>query len=167
MALFLQDNKLIKLYSYLNIDIHSNGRGVMKKKLSVGLVTGLVLCGMIGIANANILTFDDITMSTNRDKFVDLGIQNSYGGLQWPNISSSNGDGTAYWAAVNNSDSQFSTVGAYSGTQSAWNFNDGTSMSIIFLQLQMCKVPISTFLTLVKTGEPILFNLLAMMPAII
>lgn len=108
----------------------------MKKVLIVFSAMVILVFGSIGIASAIVVNFDDIIMSSTfggtRDHFENLGIQNTYAGLQWPNNTSNFGDNVARWAVVGNSDSQFSTVGAYSGSQAGWNFNDGTSMSIIF-----------------------------------
>lgn len=101
-------------------------------KVALAVVVTILVFGSMTPASAVVVNFDDIALSGSRTRFTVLGINTTYAGLQWPNNTSSFGDGVAYWAGVNNSDSSFSGVGAYSGTQAAWNYNDGTTMNIIF-----------------------------------
>jgi hypothetical protein len=91
------------------------------------LVAFSMLVGSVTTAHAVVLTFEDITGFTGRANFPALGIQNTYQGFQWPTNGS-----FQHWAVVNNSDSQFSTVGAFSGSQALWNWSDGDDRDIIF-----------------------------------
>lgn len=105
----------------------------MMKKLISGSI-GLALLAVSGAANAAVIDFEDIAGFTNRATFASLGIEGSYKGYQWPTSSADwpSSGSEAPWAVVSNTDGQFSTVGAYSGTQAVWNWNDGSERSIIF-----------------------------------
>jgi hypothetical protein len=78
------------------------------------------------VAHSAVINFDDISGFTGRQSFPALGIENTYQGFQWPTVG-----GYQHWAVVNNTENQFSTVGAYSGTQAAWNYNGGPIRDII------------------------------------
>ena len=85
-------------------------------------------------AAAEIIDFDDVNLGgLSRANFPALGIDNSYRGYMWPsNNDSTFGEG--HWAAVDNTDGDFGTIGAYSGTQSAWNWNGPLHLDIVFDQ---------------------------------
>ena len=55
----------------------------MKKKFLVSLVTGLLVFGLIGMANATVLTFEDTIYAKNGSGPYDLSFGENYGGLNW------------------------------------------------------------------------------------
>ena len=57
----------------------------MKKKFLVGLATGLLVFGLIGMANATVLTFEDTVYATSGSGPYDLSFDEDYGGLDWSN----------------------------------------------------------------------------------
>ncbi len=107
------------------------------KKMVALLVAVLMMFGMAGNANANILTFDDIS-----GQEIDTGLKlvpNGYGNLNWDSVGAANPAvaadmaGTGYsrgivsgeWVAYNTWDSVTSTTGAFDFTgayfTSAWD----------------------------------------------
>ena len=87
----------------------------------------VVLFAAASTSHAVVYDFEDITGFVNRQNLPALGIQNSYLGFQWPSDSSARP-----WAVVNNSDSQFNSVGALSGSQALWNWSDGPYRDLVF-----------------------------------
>jgi hypothetical protein len=55
----------------------------MKKKFLIGLVTGLLVFGLIGMANATVLTFEDTEYALYGSDPYDLTFNENYGGLNW------------------------------------------------------------------------------------
>ncbi len=97
----------------------------------INVIIAAALFSISGMANAFVMDFEDIGGFTNRANFPALGISGTYGGFEWPSENS----GSNPWAVVENSDSQFSSVGAYSGEQALWNWSDGVERNIVFDQL--------------------------------
>ena len=79
-------------------------------------------------AYAAVLDFEDIGGFSDRSDFPSLGLHTGYAGAVWPTEN----QGNEPWGVVANTDSQFSTVGAYSGTQAVWNYSNGDVHNIIF-----------------------------------
>lgn len=107
----------------------------MKKSTLKALIAAPLLALTAVTAQATtVLDFEDITGFSGRANFETLGITNTYQGYDWPTSSSSwpSSGSDSPWAVVDNSDSQFSSVGAYSGTQALWNWNDGPQREINF-----------------------------------
>ena len=106
------------------------------KKMAALLVAGLLMFGMAGNANANILTFDDV--SGFEDEAGIKLVPNGYGNLNWDGVAVANPvaaglDGTGFsrgivsgdWVAYNSWDGVTSTTGAFNFTgayfTSAWD----------------------------------------------
>lgn len=104
-------------------------RRISKILSVVAAMALLVVLSPSAIADGvEIIDFDDIDLGgAPRNNFPALGIENTYRGYQWPSDP-----GGGMWAVVNNIDSQFQTVGAWSGEQAGWNWNGPETLSVIF-----------------------------------
>jgi hypothetical protein len=83
--------------------------------------------------SASVIDFDDIQNVTAfgnprvvRGTLLGLGISGDYDGAAWPGV------GNDFWGVVNSADFAFSTVGALSGTQAAWNWGGWLQGEILF-----------------------------------
>jgi len=95
----------------------------------------VVIAISLGLASptyAAVLDFEDITGFTNRANFPTLGLDTGYADAVWPTEN----NGEEPWGVVENADSQFATVGAFSGTQAVWNYSNGSVHNIIFDSVQ-------------------------------
>ncbi len=102
----------------------------MKKTLVTIIFSSVIWALGVGSSSALVLDFEDIVGVSGRTNLPALGISSTYQGFQWPNY------GSNPWGVVDNTDSQFSTVGAYSGTQALWNWSNGPERNIIFNSVQ-------------------------------
>lgn len=108
----------------------------MKKNLGMGFAIGVLMLGMTGVANAAVISFEDLT---TRDNFTSLGIVDSYQGYEW---GFGNGAGVAHrnfinsvtgWASATVSNPSIDPAPAgMDGTSYAWNWNGPQSLWISF-----------------------------------
>jgi hypothetical protein len=106
----------------------------MPRHWSAAPFRALVLfASALTLSHATIINFDDISSVpafgqpvSVRATFTGLGIADNYAGASWP------GTGDHYWGVVNNRDWSFAAVGAFSGTQAAWNWGGALVQEIVF-----------------------------------